>query len=124
MGHDSSQPRTSTSRTVRLPATEGVPRTAERYRLVGIRINAEFNIGVEAPSGDGGSIEQFPQPVHDVLPEMAAETIDMHRLRADTTHEDWPPLGMITLSRQSGNTVTVEIEWLPSYLQTPHDETE
>lgn len=114
MGQGSSEPRKSYSRTIRLRANEAVPRTSEQYQLVGIRINGEFDIGVSSAPEDGESIDQFPQTVSDVLPDMAAETIDMDRLRAETTEENWPVIGMVTLSRIDGETVDVSIEWVPS----------
>lgn len=73
-------------------------------------MNGEFDIGVAAAPEDGGSIDRFPQTVSDVLPDMAAELFDMDRLRAETTEENWPVIGMVTLSPVDGETVDVSIE--------------
>lgn len=124
MSQDTSYPSTSTNRIIRLPPNERVPRTSERYVVLGIRLNGEFNIGVRVPGNEDRSIEQFPHTVHEILPDIADDAVDLDRLRSDTTYENWPLLGTVTLSRENGDTVKVDIEWLPPYLQTPVDETE
>lgn len=103
-------------RSVRLPAYEAVPRTRDRYRVVGLRIDGEFDIGITVAPDDDGTIDKFPQTVHDILPEMADGAVDVHRLRDETTAEHWPVFGRLTLSRESGDTVRVAVEWLPPYL--------
>lgn len=116
MGQNSRPRARFVTRTVRLPAYEAVPRTRDRYRVVALRIDGEFDIGVTVVPDDDRTIDKFPQTVHDILPEMADGAVDMHRLRDETTAERWPVFGRLTLSRQSGDTVCMAVEWLPPYL--------
>lgn len=111
MGQES--PYESTSRTLTLPPNEAVPRTDRTYRVVGIRMGGDLDIGVSVLPDDDRSIDGFPQTVHDVLPDLAAEHLDFDRLGAETTRENWPVVGMMTLSRVDGETVDVSIEWIP-----------
>lgn len=111
MGQES--PYESTSRTLTLPPDEAVPRTEETYRVVGIRLGGELDIGVSVLPGDDRSIDEFPQTVHDALPDLAAEHLDFDRLRAETTRENWPVIGIVSLSRVDCETVDVSIEWIP-----------
>lgn len=124
MSKDTSRPKKWSTQTVTLPGNEPVPRTPMMFRVVGLQMNGDFDLGVRAEPEEDWSIDEFPQPVHDILSDMATDTIDMDRVRAEATQETWPRLGMLTLSRESGDTVKVDIEWLPSYLPTPADETE
>lgn len=80
-------------------------------------MNGDFDIGVRVPRNEDRTIEKFPQTVHDVVSIMADDALGVDRLRAKTTHENWPRLGTLTLSRQSGDTVKVQIEWDPSHLK-------
>lgn len=107
---DSSRRRSS--RELVLPPYEAVPRTSQTYHVVGIQLHGEHDIGVSVPPADDHSIDEFPQSVHDILPDMAAETIDVDRLEAETTEESWPVVGILTLSRVDGETVNVTVEWI------------
>lgn len=111
MGQES--PYKSTTQTLTLPQHEAVPRTDQTYRVVAIRMSGEFDIGVSVLPGDDGSIEGFPQTVHELVSDLAEEHLDFDRLRAETTQEDWPVIGMMTISRVDGETVDVRIEWIP-----------
>lgn len=117
MDQDSLLPGTSTRRTVRVRANERVPRTDEQYHVTGLRINGDFDIGVSVPSDDNGSIDDFPHSVHEILPDMVADIIDINHIREETTDEEWTALGILTLSRQGGDTVNVRFEPDPSHLQ-------
>lgn len=77
-----------------------------------------FDFGVSVRPADDGSIDEFPQFVHDELPRMAAGAVDVDRVRAETTGDRWPVIGTLFVTPGHGDTVTVRIEWVPSYLST------
>lgn len=79
-------------------------------------MDGSFDFGVSVRPADDGTVDEFPQFVHDALPEMAAEAVDVDRVRAETTGERWPVVGTVFVSPGHGERVTVRVEWLPSYL--------
>lgn len=118
MALDSLPPGNSPSRTVRVRANERVPRTAEQYHVIAIQMHGTFDIGVKGSPDDGGSIDDFPHSVHEILPDMVADIFDLDHIRDETTDEEWTALGTLTLSRHSGDTVNVRFEPDPSHLHS------
>lgn len=115
-------PRTDT-RTLSLPSSDDLPRTSRTYYLQGTRLDGEFGIGVSVHPEAGGTIDDLPAAVHGALSEMADDAIQVDRLRADTTEENWPIVGTMTTSPGEGCAVDVDVEWRPHYHSTEGDET-
>lgn len=107
------QTRPTTTRTLWMPVDEAVPRASRSYRVHSIRMEGEFDIGVSVPPDEDGTIDDVPPRVHDHLTDMAEENIDLKRVEAETTAEDWPVIGTVTLSRVDDETVNLVVEWEP-----------
>lgn len=114
--------RTTTSRTLTLPSGDAVPRTTRTYRVHGTWMDGEFQVGITVRSGEDGSVDELPHAVYETISDSAQDHVDFDRLGTDATDATWPNIGMATLSPVDGSTVTLFIEWLPSYLETPGDE--
>lgn len=102
-----------TTRTVRLPADDGVSRSSQMYRVHSIRLNGELDVGVTVPPEADGTVDDCPPAVHDVLSDLAEERTDPDRLEAMTTQADWPVIGVMILTRLDPGTVEVSVEWIP-----------
>lgn len=103
--------RRDTTRTVRLPPDQTVPRRSRTYRVHSIRWDGDLDVGVSIPPEAEGTIDDFPPVVHDVLVDEVEENVDRDRREAETGDETWPIIGMMTLSRGEGETVDVAVEW-------------
>lgn len=104
----------STTRTVALPPSEAAPRDGARYRVHGIRMNGDFEIGISVPPDDEGTVDDVPPTLHETVAEVAEETLDVDRISAETTEGRWPNLGTVTVSPVDDTAVTLAIEWLPA----------
>lgn len=100
------------------PPDERPVATPRSYRVHGIRIDEGFDYGVSVRPADDGTIDDFPQFVHDALPGMAAEAVDVERVRAETTGDRWPVVGTLFVRPGPGDAVTVRVEWVPTYLSS------
>lgn len=81
-------------------------------------MDGAFDFGVSVRPADDGTIDEFPQFVHDVLPEMAAEAVDVDRVMGETTEERWPVIGTLFVTPGHDDTVIVRVDWVPTYLSS------
>lgn len=116
MGQEAVAPSRSTRQTLSVPPDESPVATPRSYRVHGIRIDEGFDYGVSVRPADDGTIDEFPQFVHDALPGMASEAVVVERVRAETTGDRWPVIGTLFVTSGPGDTVTVRVEWVPTYL--------
>lgn len=115
------EPRAS-SRTLSLPSSDDVPRTSRTYRLRGTLMDDHFRIGISVQPDEEGSIDDLPQAVHETLTDMAENKIDMDHVKDDTTDETWPTIGMVTITPDSEDTMSLFVEWFPLFIPEEKEE--